>query len=115
MGNPNWVKGVSGNPGGRPRRRNTWAAALARVGCERDENGVTRKIRTARRHYEKAENGDLGEWIAIMEREDGKPVQPIAGSDTYPPVSVRMIEVFENAADGGDDSESAGLAEDFRD
>ena len=74
MANPNWVKGVSGNPGGRPAKRNTWAAALARVGREKDDDGVTRKIRTARKHYELAEAGDLNEWQAIMNREDGNPM-----------------------------------------
>jgi hypothetical protein len=47
---------------------------LARVGREKDENGVTRKIRTARKHYELAEAGDRNEWQAIMNREDGNPM-----------------------------------------
>ena len=98
---------------------------MARLGRERlrtalDGDGIEqrlpdpedRKTRTARRFWEKAEGGDRETWIAIMDRMDGKAVQPIAGDDTYPPVSVRLIEVFEDAADGGYDPEPSRPSED---
>jgi hypothetical protein len=81
-GNPNWKKGVSGNPGGRVRSKATWAAVLARVGREKDESGVPRKDRVARMLWDLAEAGHMDAIEALMDRMDGKPTQAIGNDDT---------------------------------
>lgn len=81
-GNPNWVKGVSGNPKGKPKKDETFTGILRKVLKEpsvkwKDKNGKERKISgkeaVARKLVELAVHGDIGAIKYIGDRNDGKP------------------------------------------
>jgi hypothetical protein len=78
-GNPNWVKGVSGNPFGRPRvvadiqdlaRQHGPEAILTLVECLKDPK---HKVAAA---------------IALLDRGFGRVTQPISGDASGPPLQV---------------------------
>jgi hypothetical protein len=68
-GNPNWVKGVSGNPGGRPKG---WAALRAAA-----QKASPLALRTLITMAKKGESGAVrvAAAVAIMDRAYGKPEQ----------------------------------------
>lgn len=77
MANPNWVKGVSGNPGGRPKgyaamqaaaRSHTAAAIKALVASLKDERN---RVAAA---------------TALLDRGWGKPAQPTTGEGGEGPI-----------------------------
>lgn len=93
---------MSGNPGGRPRRKATWSALLSRIGNEKDDAGETRKTRIARALLEMAEARDLDAIELLFDRMDGKPSQAIIGDDQAAPITIRMIEVVKDYGIGSD-------------
>jgi hypothetical protein len=77
---PPWPKGVSPNPGGRPRRRPITEVALE-VLVENDGKLLQKFVRIA---VEKAIRGDLGFWREIREAIEGKSPLPLVGPDEGP-------------------------------
>lgn len=82
-GNPNWAKGISGNPGGRPKHT-VLTDALRRAvkqPCEDDEDlplprGKAKVAdRIARQMCNAAANGDVNAARLIWDRLEGKPRQ----------------------------------------
>jgi hypothetical protein len=69
LGNPNWVKGVSGNPGGRPKG---WAAVRAAA-----QRASPLAIRTLIAMAKKGESGAvrIAAAVALLDRAYGKPEQ----------------------------------------
>jgi hypothetical protein len=69
-------KGVSGNPGGRPKREWTWANLLEQVGDEIEtKSGKKFKDLVTKRLWVDAVNGSLGAQKEILNRMDGMPMQ----------------------------------------
>jgi hypothetical protein len=81
MGNPNWVKGVSGNPAGRPPKARALTAILEAAGNKTVEAGgkkVTGKRLLGRMLWEIATTGqtvmpdgaslllDPGDWVGLV-------------------------------------------------
>jgi hypothetical protein len=117
MANP-WPKGTSGNPQGRPRNSQTWAAILKRVGREKNESGVTRKVRVARQMYDQAEGGDRLAFMAIADREDGAVPNTsnvtMAGAFTFVPWSDdEVVNGIAEAATGPGTDDLAGAEGDM--
>lgn len=86
MGNPNWVKGKSANPGGRPKAKIT--PFLEAIGNEPyGDSGKTRFEMLARAMWNKAiDEQDYSVCKWITERLDGLPVakQEITGDNGEP-------------------------------
>src|SRR5690606_13734622 len=80
-----WPKGVSGNPGGRPRvvgrvkelARQWTAAAIQTLASVRQDPWQPARARVAAAE-------------ALLDRGYGKPTQPIAGDDTMDPILVAL-------------------------
>lgn len=104
-----WKPGNSGNPGGRPRSRTTWAAILARIGREKNASGEPRKLRVARVLWRMAEAMDLDAIRLLMERMDGKPPQPIANDATGAFIIGHVL--FEDSEPGADPDDSPNGAQ----
>lgn len=100
-GNPNWKKGVSGNPNGRPRRGNTLTDILKEhleikdVEIE-DENGkikkITRKNALAEKLIIVALGGDVSAIKYIFDRIDGPIERGVAEDLEYVISSLRRVE-----------------------
>lgn len=78
MANPNWKKGMSGNPKGRPKKAATLTEILEDLGKVKDvSNGkgdtIARKEALAAKLWQMAIKGDLGAIKYIFDRIDGKP------------------------------------------
>lgn len=104
-----WKPGNSGNPGGRPRSKTTWAAILARVGREKNESGEPRKLRVARVLWAMAEARNIDAIHLLMERMDGKPPQPIANDATGAFIIGHVL--FEDSDPGTDPDDSPNGAQ----
>jgi hypothetical protein len=87
-GNPSWVKGVSGNPSGRPRmvadiqalaRAHTTEALRTLVDCLRDPK---HKVAAA---------------TALLDRGWGRPVQAISGGQDAPPLAIHYTVEWASA------------------
>jgi hypothetical protein len=90
------------NPhGGRAHKTSKYlsvAEALRRIGSEPFEGEMPRAEMLARVAWSKAIAGEL-EWARlVIEHIDGKPIQRVAGDDSEPPISIRMIEVVKSYA-----------------
>lgn len=71
-----FVKGQSGNPGGRAKKDWTFAMLLEQVADETEEKtGKQYKELVARRLFEEAIKGNMGAIKEIMNRMDGVPRQ----------------------------------------
>lgn len=68
MANPNWVKGVSGNPKGRPPKEHSLTDALRRI-VNKDELG--------RQLWALAQTGDMAAIKYVYDRIDGQPKQSV--------------------------------------
>jgi hypothetical protein len=69
-----FVKGKSGNPGGRPSDK-PWTEALRKVVYENDAEGRKRLYKIAEACVTAAEGGDIVSIKEIGDRLDGKPAQ----------------------------------------
>jgi hypothetical protein len=84
-------KGKSGNPGGRVKER-AFTDMLRVALLENDAGGVTKLRRIADKLVASAVAGNPFAIQQIADRLDGKPTQPIAGDDSFPPVQLERIE-----------------------
>lgn len=83
VGRP-FPKGVSGNPGGRPKKDWTWSGLLEKVGEEIEpKTGKPFKELVSKRLWIDAINGNLGAIKEIFNRTEGLPIakQEITGKD----------------------------------
>lgn len=79
-----FVKGQSGNPGGRPKETGE-VKALAR---QYTEEAIHKLAEWMRSENPKA---SVAACQALLDRGYGRPTQPVAGDDDLPPVSVRGV------------------------
>lgn len=71
-----FVKGQSGNPGGRPKKEWTWSGILTEVGDSVEVKSKKKfKELVAKRIWVEAVNGNLGAIKEIFNRMDGMPPQ----------------------------------------
>lgn len=80
-----FVKGQSGNPGGRPKESNE-VKTLAR---QYTEESVHRLAFWMRSDNPKA---SVAACQALLDRGYGKPTQPVSGDDDMPAVKIQKIE-----------------------
>jgi len=84
MANPNWVKGVSGNPAGRPKRAFILTDALReKLGQSIGGNGKTQLDAIICKLVTLARKGDTHAIQQIFDRLEGRPMQrqEISGPD----------------------------------
>ena len=93
-----FVKGQSGNPGGRAREK-TWADAIRIAVNEAYEDGDKKKLRVlADKLVDKALQGEIAAMKEIGDRLDGKAAQSVAVSgDAATSYVVHMPEVCKTA------------------
>jgi hypothetical protein len=72
-----FVKGKSGNPNGRPKKKQSLADILEMIGSESGAGDISRKERLMETVYQMAEGGDLAAIKFIAERTDGKPIETL--------------------------------------
>jgi len=72
-----FVKGQSGNPLGRPKKSQTLADILEKIGSATGDGDISRKERLMEIVYQMAESGDLAAIKFIADRTDGKPIQTL--------------------------------------
>jgi hypothetical protein len=86
-----FVKGQSGNPGGRPKGHRTFAATL-RAQLDRARAGLTTRERIAAAAIDKALAGDLDAIRFIVDRTDGRAPERLEVDATVaPPVTDATI------------------------
>jgi hypothetical protein len=72
-----WVKGQSGNPGGRPKRKWSWSQVLEEVGEQVEPSSGKKFARlVAERVWREALKGDHNAYRELFNRMDGYPMQP---------------------------------------
>ena len=94
-----WVKGQSGNPGGRSRLEKPWTEALKRAleKIDKDDTGKrTRKMdKMARAAVEAAIAGDISAMREIGDRIEGKPAQAtVVSGDPDAPIKHTFHHTF---------------------
>lgn len=73
-----WKPGESGNPGGRPKKGNTWADILEEVGEQIEKkSGKTFKSLVSKRLWVECVNGNVTAIKELMNRMDGMPKQNV--------------------------------------
>lgn len=77
-----YKKGQSGNPGGRAREKPFLAALNMEIAKRGADRKALRKVAAAL--LEKAEAGDMAAINALMDRLDGKAMQPVGGDEDHP-------------------------------
>lgn len=85
-----FVKGQSGNPGGRTKDKPYRDALRWELEAAGDDFRALRAI--ARAQIEKAMAGDMRAIEHISDKLDGKIPQPVGGSDGLPPIQIERIE-----------------------
>ena len=73
-GNPNWVKGVSGNPGGRPRA----APDVQELARQHTPTAIAALVAALSKPRERVPAA-----VALLDRGWGKPMQPVSGEDGH--------------------------------
>jgi hypothetical protein len=83
-----WVKGQSGNPGGRPKTKAFHDALTMELATFGEDHRALRAI--AHSMINKAISGDVGAAMFIADRLDGKVPQPVGGSDELGPTRLHI-------------------------
>jgi hypothetical protein len=104
-GNPNWVKGVSGNPNGRPKKPFAFSTAIAQALRAKGPDGLTYRRRIARKLVELADQGSIEAIKILLDRVDGKVVErrEITGPEGVP-LELRVVERIVRVAEVAEDS-----------
>jgi len=85
MANPNWTKGVSGNPSGRPKKRLPDGRTIAEAAMEHAELALKTLAEIAG-NAGASEAARVSASNALLDRGFGKAAQPVVGDDDEPPV-----------------------------
>lgn len=80
-GNPAWRKGVSGNPGGRPKI----LGEVRELARQHTETALSTLIEVAKNPHSPAA-ARVSAAQALLDRGWGKPSQPVGGADDLPPI-----------------------------
>jgi hypothetical protein len=72
-----FIKGQSGNPGGRPKKDNSLTGLLKKELGKKDGKENTGKQRLVKKLIELAEGGDTVAIKYVFDRIDGKPVETV--------------------------------------
>ncbi len=72
-----WEKGVSGNPNGRPKVKDSWTDLLRQMGDQVDQDGRTRKEIVMEQVFKRACDGDMRACELLLDRVEGRAVQAI--------------------------------------
>ena len=98
-----WVKGQSGNPGGRVGRDKPFTEALiwaAKMEQDDTRSGMTKIQQAAVALLNKARKGDVPAWNAAADRVEGKPAQAVElGGADGGPVVLNVVTGIERADD----------------
>lgn len=121
MANPNptysFPKGVSGNPGGRPKKEWTWSGLLEEAMEEEltTVDGKTDKVKKfiTKRLVKMAIDGDLSAQKEIMNRMEGMPKQSmeLSGNEESP-IKVDVIETLKKIYGRGSKTSTKGMSKD---
>ena len=80
-----FVKGISGNPGGRPKKDWTWAKLLEEAGEEIDpKSGKKFKEQVSIKLWEACLKGNIPAIKELFNRMDGMPLQKLGGDSDNP-------------------------------
>ncbi len=83
-------KGVSGNPGGRPKRKLV-TDALVKELAARGPGKFTHAQEFAWKMVQLAIAGDVPAARLVLEYSEGKPAQPVTGADSAGPVEFTIM------------------------
>jgi len=87
-----FLKGKSGNPGGRPANSDCLSACLREVASQPAGGGLTHAQRLARVLWRRAEAGDVRAAALIGDRLEGRPAQRVSvDASTKPLVTVAEV------------------------
>ena len=92
-----FIKGQSGNPGGRPTRTWSWAKLLEEVGEEIEpKSQIEFRELVSRRLWIAAANGNIQAIKELFSRMDGMPTQPFEGdmSFSFSDLAKAVDEIF---------------------
>ena len=115
MGNPNWVKGQSGNPNGRPKKGKTLTDILEKHGKKCVDDGAgknrARKELLAEMLWKQAiEEKDITAAKYIFDRIDGRPVETIKQTNIYQDDNP-VYDMLKQIVEGGEDEETPDESE----
>lgn len=97
-----WPKGVSGNPNGRPSRKNVVAAldrAEARLAMKLGVTPMDIQDQIAGAHIDRCLAGDMTAVKEYYDRRDGKVPTPIGGADELGPIQAIVTGVIREQDD----------------
>ena len=86
-GNPNWTKGKSGNPKGRPKKEQSFTRLLDELGAKKRPGAkATRDGELAERLWNMAIEGDMAALKYLIDRRFGRPKESheITGAEGGP-------------------------------
>jgi len=86
-----FVKGQSGNPGGRSKEK-IWRSAIERAVKRASSQGMEAIDELADALIKEAKSGDIPALKEIGDRLDGKVPQAIVGDDDHPAVLIEIVD-----------------------
>ena len=82
-----WIKGQSGNPNGRPKKRLPDGRTISEAAGDHAELALKTLAEIAK-NGEASEAARVSASNSLLDRAFGKPTQPIAGDDDHDPLTV---------------------------